>query len=248
MTFKDHFSATAASYARYRPQYPPALFDFVVGLCDQRRVVWDCATGNGQAALAFAQHFDHVIATDASATQIANAVPHPNITYRVATADESEIADASVDLITVAQALHWFDLHRFFLEVRRVAMPGAAIAVWSYDDPILDDPSLDAVLQQFNGQTLGTYWPAERHQVGAGYTRLPFPFDEVPAPSLMLEHQWTLDAFLGYLRTWSAVAAYRAKHGVDPVVAFAKDLGEQWTDPQTTHTVRWPLTIRAGRV
>lgn len=248
MTFKDHFSAGAVSYARYRPQYPQALFDFVLTLTPQRRVAWDCATGNGQAAVELARYFDHVIATDASAKQIESAAPHPHVTYRVATAETSGIADTSVDLVTVAQALHWFDLHRFYAEVRRVAMHGAAVAVWTYGDPILDDAQLDAMLQKFNLRTLGSYWPVERHEVGAGYLRMPFPFQEVPAPTLMLEQRWTLADFVGYVRTWSATAAYRAKHGIDPVVHFEQELVQRWTDAETTHLVRWPLTIRAGHV
>ena len=247
-SFKDHFSGASASYARYRPNYPAALFDFVATLAPQRRVAWDCATGNGQAAVQLARSFEHVIATDASGQQIANATPNPRVTYRVATAEESGIAGVTVDLVTVAQALHWFDLNRFYAEVRRVAMPGAAIAVWSYGDPMLDDPLLDTALQQFNLGTLGTYWPSERHEVGAGYLQLPFPFKEVPTPSLMLEQRWNLDAFTGYLRTWSAVAAYRAQHGTDPVADFERELAKHWSARETTHLVRWPLTIRAGHV
>jgi SAM-dependent methyltransferase len=247
MTFKDHFSANAASYAQYRPSYPRTLFKFVVGLCTQRRIAWDCATGNGQAALELAPHFERIIATDASAKQIANASPHPGITYHVATAENSGIVDTSVDAITVAQALHWFNLDRFYTEVRRVATPGAVIAVWSYGDPVLDAPGLDTALQQFNGGTVGSYWPAERHTVGAGYTRLPFPFAEVPSPSLWLEQRWTRNAFTGYLRTWSAVGAYRTAHGADPVTEFEQTLSADWNGHET-HVVRWPLTIRAGRV
>jgi SAM-dependent methyltransferase len=246
--FKDHFSTNSASYARYRPHYPQALFDFVLNLCPHRRIAWDCATGNGQAALQLAPHFGHVIATDGSATQITNATPHPHIVYRVATAEESGIDPSSVDLITVAQALHWFDLQRFYAEVRRVSVHGGAIVVWSYGDPILDDPLLDAKLQQFNGETLASYWPSERHGVGEGYNRLPFPFKEVAPPSLVLEQRWTLEDFIGYIWTWSAVAAYRARHGVDPVISFERELASHWTGAGTTHLVRWPLTIRAGYV
>jgi hypothetical protein len=170
------------------------------------------------------------------------------VEYCVAPAEESGLPDSSVDLITVAQALHWFDLDRFFTEVRRVASYGAAIAVWSYGDPILDDSVLDSALQHYNRETLASYWPPERRVVGEGYYELPFPFSEVPAPSLMLERRWTLGEFTGYLRTWSAVNAYHTANGIDPVVKFEKWLNDLWTREYATHVVRWPLAIRAGRI
>lgn len=248
MIFKDHFSRSAASYARYRPRYPRALFDFVSGLCAQHRTAWDCATGNGQAAVELARYFEHVVATDASADQIAHATPHAGVTYRVATAEESGLADASVDLVTVAQALHWFDLDRFYSEVRRVTVPGGAVIAWSYGDPILDDPVLDGILRRFNHGTVGAYWPAERHAIGEGYRQLPFPFTAVPTPPLMLEQVWTLPELVGYLRTWSAVTAYRAAHGMDPVAELEVELGRRWDLERAARLVRWPLVILAGRV
>lgn len=248
MTFKDHFSTSPSSYAQYRPRYPRPLFDFVSDLCEHHRVAWDCATGNGQAAVELARDFDHVIATDASEKQIAHAVPHVGVAYRVAPAETSGLADASVDLVTVAQALHWFDLDRFYAEVRRVTIPGSIVAAWSYGDPVLDDPALDLLLQQFNHETVGVYWPVERHAVGEGYRQLPFPFDVVPTPALMLEAAWTLPELEGYLRTWSAVTAYQGDHGVDPVAAFAVELGKRWGVGRATCTIRWPLVILAGRV
>jgi ubiquinone/menaquinone biosynthesis C-methylase UbiE len=248
MIFKDHFSVRSESYARYRPGYPSALYDFVIGLCEHRRTAWDCATGNGQAAVELARYYDHVIATDASANQTAYAMPHPRVEYRVATAEESGLSSASIDLVTVAQALHWFDIDRFFTEVRRVAATGAAIAVWSYGDPALEDPMLDDALQRFNSGTLASYWPRERHEVGKGYYKLPFPFSEVPTPSLTLKQQWTLEEFIGYIRTWSAVNSYRIAHGTDPVLSFEREINQLWTDKDTTRLVYWPLAIRAGKI
>jgi len=220
----------------------------VSGLCEQHKIAWDCATGSGQAAVELIRHFDHVIATDASAAQIEHATLHPHVEYHVATAEESTLLNASVDLVTVAQALHWFDLDRFFTEVRRVAAPGAAIAVWSYGDPVMDNPVLNDVLQRFNGGTLASHWPSERRAVGEGYYELPFPFSEVRTPSLTLEQKWTLEELTGYVRTWSAVNAYRMAKGVDPVVEFERELGQHWSRDHDTHVVRWPLAIRAGKI
>nr|MDQ6926647.1 class I SAM-dependent methyltransferase [Candidatus Eremiobacteraeota bacterium] len=174
-SFRDEFSTVAAQYAAHRPLYPPALFDYLANLPARRALAWDCATGNGQAARALAPRFTHVVATDASAAQLAHATPAPNIEYRVARAEESGLAPGSVDLITVAQALHWFDLDAFYAEVRRVLVPGGAVAVWTYGDPVLDDASLDARFQQFAGDVLGPYWPPERREVDAAYRGIAFP-------------------------------------------------------------------------
>ena len=248
MTFKDHFSRAASAYASFRPTYPRALFDFVAGLVARRRTAWDCATGSGQAARGLAELFERVIATDASAPQIAAAAAHPRVEYRVARAESSGLESASVDAVTVAQALHWFDFDAFWAEVRRVLAPGGAIVVWSYGDPSLEDPALDRALQGFNRGTVEEYWAPERMLVLEGYRGLAFPFDEVETPALVLEHAWPLDALAGYARTWSASQAYAAAHGRDPVVMLEQELVRAgWGDPATPRIVRWPLSIRAGR-
>lgn len=247
MTFKDHFSTKAAAYARYRPTYPRALIELVVGLAPQRQLAWDCATGAGQAARALAEHFARVVATDASAQQIAHATPHPRIEYRVALAEQSGLPDASFDLVTVAQALHWFDLQRFYAEVARVLVPGGALAVWSYGDPFMEARALDATLQYFNHVTVGPFWPSDRHSVGEGYRALPFPFDEVRVPPMELAQDWTLEQVAGYARTWSATTRYAAERGTDPIPGFVEKLARDFGDPETCRRITWPLTVRAGR-
>lgn len=249
MPAPDYFSSRAADYAAHRPTYPAALVDFVAGLVTRHDVAWDCATGNGQAALALAERFTRVIATDASGAQLERARPHARVEYRVAPAESSGLPGASVDLVTVAQALHWLDLDRFYAEVRRVAAPGGALAAWSYGDPVLDDPALDRILARFNFGTLAPYWPTERRAVGEGYLSFPFPFAEVQAPRFVIERSWTLSELAGYLRSWSAVARYVATHGTNPVPeAEAALAAAGWTDPDTRHVIRWPLYVRAGRV
>jgi ubiquinone/menaquinone biosynthesis C-methylase UbiE len=248
MPFQDLFSTQAAAYADIRPDYPAALFEFLCSTVPHRTVAWDCATGNGQAAVALAAYFDRVIATDASAEQLTHARPNPRVEYRVATAENSGLPAASIALTTVAQALHWFDLEKFYAEVKRVLVPDGVIAVWSYGDPnIIDAPSLDASLQEFNFGTMGSYWPSGRGKVGAGYLQMAFPFAELPTPSLVIERDWTLGELAQYLRTWSARARYLAQHGTDPVAPFEERLAVSWGGAAVRHRLRWPLTIRAGR-
>jgi SAM-dependent methyltransferase len=244
MEFQDHFSGRAAIYSQFRPTYPDALFDWVSGLVRSHEVVWDCATGSGQAAVGLSKHFDRVIATDASDKQIAMAAPHPSIDYRVATASESGLASESVDMVTVAQAIHWFDRNRFYDEAKRVMRPDAAIVVWTYGDPVLDDPELDAIVHAYNRGTIESYWRPERDLILQGLRTISFPFREVAAPSFVLEREWTLFELAGYMRTWSATSAYAAAHGIDPVAAVEKELRALWGDGR--HLVRWPLHVRAG--
>ena len=244
--FKDHFSDLAARYAACRPDYPPELFAYLARVSPSHRVAWDCATGSGQAALGIAEHFARVVATDASAAQLTHARPHPRVEYRVAPAEASGLEAASVDLITVAQALHWFDLDAFYAEAVRVLVPGGVLAVWTYGAVLLDDPALDAAVQRFAVETVGPYWPPERRLVDEGYRTIAFPFRELAPPALTLEQRWTLAELAGYLRTWSATARYVAAHGRDPVAALEQELRTGWHDPQLPRAVRWPLALRVG--
>lgn len=246
-SFADHFSATASEYARFRPRYPAALFEWLAGIVRQRRVVWDCATGNGQAAEALAGHFDTVVATDGSAAQLSAATPHPRVGYACALAERSCVRSASVDLVTVAQALHWFDLDAFYAEVQRVAVADGVIAVWSYG-PIAVDARIDPVVDDLYHGTLGGWWPGERAHVDNGYRDLPFPFTRMETPLLGMRERWSLAALLGYIGTWSAVHRYRKAEGDDELRRFAGRLGDAWGDPRRTRDVRWPLMVRAGRV
>ena len=244
--FKDYFSASAAEYATYRPTYPAALFEFVAGLVARRRSVWDCATGSGQAAVPLAEYFDRVIATDASREQVAHAMPHPRVSYGVALADASGIDHASVDLVTVAQALHWLPLERFFAEVRRVLVPSGVLAVWCYTKPLLGG-ELDDVFDRYYSGECRPYWPPERSLVDTGYSTIAMPFDDIPAPPLHIEQSLSLDGFAGYVRTWSATRKLAAALGHDPVPALIDRMRPRWgaTD---VRIVRWPIHVRAGRV
>jgi SAM-dependent methyltransferase len=245
-TFKDHFSSASDRYAAYRPDYPAALFAWLAGLCAEHGLAWDCATGSGQAALGLAPHFRRVVATDASAEQVRHAAPHPLIDYRVASAEASGLADHSVDLVTVAQAAHWFDLPRFYAEAARVLKPGGAIAVWGYGRMLLPG-EMDALFQRFYAETVGPYWPPERAWIDDAYRSLDFPFAEIEAPAFAIEVEWTLPRLLDYLSTWSAVKRYQAAQGHDPLPALLAELRSLWGDPETARALQWPLFLRAGR-
>jgi SAM-dependent methyltransferase len=181
--FADHFSQIAASYAVYRPHYPAALFDWLASITPDRERAWDCATGSGQAATALSRQFSHVIATDPSTAQIANAERALNVHYAAMTAERPAIAESAVALVTVAQALHWLDRQAFYAEARRVLAPRGVIAVWTYGPCELGDPSLDAAMRRFHDETVGPYWPAERALVVRGLADVEFPFDELRAPA-----------------------------------------------------------------
>ena len=249
MSFPDHFSGVSPAYAEFRPGYPEELFDWLAGLPARRDLAWDCGTGSGQAAVALASRFDRVIATDASAGQIAAASPHPRVDYRVVSAQASGIESGSVDLVAVAQALHWFDTSAFLAEARRVLRPDGAIAAWTYGNPRVDDPRADEILWRFTTGTIGPWWPPERELVDSGYRTIDFPFAEVEAPGFEMEARWTLPELLGYIGTWSGVARFRAARGgdPDPLEELAKALDPAWGAPRSHRRIMWPLAVRAGR-
>lgn len=243
--FKDHFSGASNDYQSNRPSYPDALFEFLATQAPGHHCAWDCATGTGQAAQGLAHYFDRVIATDGSATQIASALRDPRIEYRVATAESSGLEGASVDLVTVAQALHWFDIPAFFAEARRVLKPGGIIAIWSYN-LLTIDPAIDAVINHLYGPVLDNYWPPERRLVESDYRDIESPFRQVATPAFSMESHWTLDQLLGYLRTWSAVRRYQSERGIDPVIATAESLLPLWGERHTIRTIHWPMPLRVG--
>ena len=245
--FADHYSSAAGEYARYRPRYPDALFAWLASVAPTRSLAWDCGTGSGQAAVAMAAHFAHVVATDPSTAQLAHAKRGAKVSYAAMTAERAAIASASVALVTVAQALHWFDRPAFFAEVKRVLAPGGVLAVWSYGLCTFGDPTLDAALRRFHGETVGPHWPPERALVDAGYEGLELPFADLPAPPTAMEARWTLEQFAGYLSTWSAVQRARASTGTDPLPDFVEMLREGWGVAGSARRIEWPLALRAGR-
>jgi len=250
--FKDHFSKQSKAYGEFRPQYPQALYEYLSGICSSgHELVWDCATGTGQAARGLSGYFDNIIATDASAQQIASAAGPENVTFRVALAEGSGLDSASVDLVTVAQALHWFDLSVFYDEVKRVLKPKGILAVWTYDLLKIED-KIDGIIEKFNDDIIGEYWPAERQLVRDRYRKLSFPFNErgltASSPEFNMTAQWSLDDLMGYLATWSSVAAYKDVRNKDPLREIYADLCAAWGVSSDKKDVKWPLSLRIGRI
>jgi SAM-dependent methyltransferase len=243
--FKDHFSGHAADYAAYRPTYPPALFELLAALPRRRALALDCATGNGQAAVGLATRFDRVVAIDASREQLASARPHPRIDYRVARAEATGVESGTVDLVNVAQAVHWFDFDGFYAEARRVLAPGGALAVYTYNFARVD-PLVDRVLDRLAHEVVGPYWPPERRWVDEEYRTLPFPFAEVATPRIENEARWDLGRLLAYIATWSACQRYRQATGKDPIKMVQDELAAAWGDPARPHPLRWAICMRAG--
>jgi len=247
--FSDHFSDLAAGYARFRPGYPPSLFAWLAGIAPSRRRVWDCATGSGQAARALASCFDRVVATEASPSQLARAPHRAGVGYVCSLAESSGLAAGSVDLVTVAQALHWLDHDAFWSEVRRVLVPGGVVAVWGYGLLEIDpDPGerLRAALDRYYRQVVGRYWPPERRHIEERYRSIPFPFDELATPQVRSETVWDRERLFGYLGTWSAGKRYREARGVDPREEIRAELEAAWPDGEPRRA-RWELFVRAGR-
>jgi len=244
VAFKDHFSKQAADYAKFRPRYPHEMFEYLGSLAPSRKLAWDCGTGNGQAAVGLASVFDRVIATDASEKQISNAQAHERVEYRVARAEESALESASIDLIMVAQALHWFDLDRFYDEVRRVLKKNSVLAASAYN-LLHIEPAIDEVINRYYYEVVGPFWPPERVLIEK-FEELPLPFSEIQAPSFEMIGQWNLEHLVGYLRSWSATQRFIAANKRDPLEAIADDLRAAWDDPGQMRKVVWPLILRVG--
>jgi SAM-dependent methyltransferase len=259
--FHDHFSERASGYAIYRPTYPPELVDFLFDLTSKESdretsvsrsgstpTVWEAGCGSGQLTGALAQRFSRIVATDASPEQIAQARPLPEVEFRVARAEASGLPDQSVDLAIAAQAAHWFDLENYYAEVRRVVSLGGYIALITYGIHVTDDVRIDRIIKHLYHETLAGYWAPERRLVEEGYRGMPFPFAEISTPAFEMQAEWSLAEMLGYVETWSAVGALIKAMGRPPIDAFRHEISAAWSDPRSTQVIRWPLSLRLGRI
>lgn len=256
--FEDHFGGHAVDYAAGRPTYPAALYDALAELAPGRTLAWDVATGNGQAATALAERFDEVIASDGSADQLEQAARHPRVIYTQATAENPPARAAGADLITIAQALHWFAGPDFDAAVRRTVRPGGIVAAWSYGRCTIDrvsDPEIDAAVDDLHDRIVGPWWPARRQHVLNGYRDLSLCGEPVTLPAVEMTATWTLPRLLAYVGTWSATrrcrdaaAAGHAAAPADPVGSIRDRLEAAWGDPSAARIVRWPLAVLARRV
>jgi SAM-dependent methyltransferase len=248
MNFKDHFSGVADAYAAARPEYPDDLFDLIAKHVPGSAKVWEPGCGSGQATRGLAARFAHVHATDPSAQQIAQHWARSgatNVSVAVEPGERTALADGSVQLVAVAQALHWFDRVVFFAECQRVLAPGGVLAAWGYGDFMAPEGMVEAV-EDFRA-LIEPYWPPERVLVDAHYAGFPWPFPALPAPALWLEAEWTLPHFLRYLSSMSATARCRADLGEDPVARHAPALAAVWGDADEARTIRWPLFLHLRR-
>lgn len=245
--FKDHFSGVAGKYAEFRPVYPRALFEWIAQNAPRRERVWDCATGNGQAAVMLAEFFGEVVATDASSEQVANATKRETIRYAVASAEKSGLENQSVDVITVAQAAHWFDLPKFYAEARRVLRPDGVVLLWCYGTFRFGQDEIDRLLGEYYHDVVGPFWPSERRYIEEDYRTLEFPLTEFAAPRFDMEAEFTRERLAGYLRTWSATQRFVKAKGIDPVVELDGKLDRCWDRGETMRVISWPISIRAGR-
>ena len=243
---KDHFSTVSRLYASSRPRYPRSLFEWLARIAPSHERAWDCACGNGQATVDLASFFSHVVGTDLSTEQLRETAPHPRIEYRAALAESCGLPAACFDLVTVAQALHWFDCECFYAEARRVLRPGGVLAVWCYGTCTIADPRIDLAFRNFYHGDLAGFWHPERKLVESRYRTLSFPQPELEVPNFPMELEWNLEELLGYVRSWSATVQYVRTRGSDPVPGLRQTLLQSWGDASARHKLQWPLRVRAA--
>lgn len=246
MENKDSFGLAPIEYRTFRPQYPRALFEYLAGLCERRERALDAATGNGQAAVGLAEFFAEVEAFDASAEQIAAAIEHPQVRYRVGSAERLPYARASIDLVAAAQGAHWFDLPAFYAELEQVARPGAIVAIWGYSYCEVT-PEIDAIVARELLEPIESYWAEGNRVIMDRYRSIPFPYEEIEPPLFAMEHEWNRATFFGYLKTWSAYKRYRLEHAHDPIERLARALEDRWDDGEPK-SVAFEIVMRLGRI
>jgi SAM-dependent methyltransferase len=235
---KDYFSTQSQAYAAFRPTYPDELYQFILQHVQNKSNAWDCATGNGQVAQQLARYFTNVFATDISKQQLDHAISKNNILYSLVPAEKTGFNDHQFDLITVAQALHWFDREAFYKEVRRVCKPGGILAVWGYA-MLTVEPAIDKHILEFYNGTVGPYWDSARRLVEDEYRSIEFPFKRIQSPAFDIKVTWTLDRLAGYLSSWSATQNFIKDKGYDPVEPFREEVRRIW--PEVEKQVTFPI-------
>jgi SAM-dependent methyltransferase len=244
--FEDHFSGHSEKYAQSRPRYPDEVYAYLASIAPGRSLAWDCGTGSGQAAIGLAKHFDNIYATDASAEQISHAYPYENVEYHAEPAEHVSLRDSSVDLVTVAVAIHWFNFDEFYREVKRVLKPDGILAAWTYNSVEIS-PEIDSLVWHYYRDIVGPYWPERIHYIEERYKTLPFPFEEILPPSFNMKIRWNLIQLAGFLDSWSATQRYKVQKGQHPLELIWDKLAAAWGDEKETRLVRWPLHFRIGR-
>ncbi len=246
MTTPD-YSPFARQYAESRPAYPPELFAYLASLVDRHTLAWDSATGNGQAAIGLAKHFDRVMATDISAEQIRHAHIHPRVDYRVTPSEDSGLEQRSVDLVTVASAVHWFDLPSFVRKVERVVRPGGVLAIWTYHVGCVEPPC-DRVFDRFYRDIVSPYFSSGARLVDEHYETITLPGKSIETIPFSVSASWNLEQMLGFIHSWSGTQQYMKETGRDPILLIMEDLRCLWETAESVLTVRWPLFLRVSRL
>ncbi len=242
MKNSELFNTQAKFYSEYRPTYPQALIEYISGLCEQHELVWDVATGNGQAAFALAEYFKKVYATDISEGQLKHAKPCNNIQYAHSSCENSTLEAASVDLVTVAQAIHWFDFEKFYQEVARVIKLNGVLAAWGYALMLFEDKQVQNLLEDFYSNNLSPYWAPERKHLDNHYDSIFFPFEKITAPEIQISFAFNFEQFIGYLNSWSAVNTYIKQHAENPIEKYLMmPLKKIWGDPQQLKKGYFPI-------
>lgn len=244
--FKDNFSKQAGTYVKYRPTYPAGLFEFLSTLTKGHNLAWDCGTGNGQSAVSLANYYQQVYATDPSGQQIKNALLHPQITYKVEKAEHCALADNTVDIITVAQALHWFDFDTFYATAKRVLKQDGIIAVWCYGLPNIST-EIDAIVKHFHDDVIGEFWQAENRLIEKEYKTIPFPFEEIEHPAFQMQKVFSLHELFGLFESWSATQRYIDAHGNNPVKEVEQQLQKLWGNRDDKKTFTWNIILKLGK-
>lgn len=247
MKYIDHFNTESKQYQQFRPDYPDALYQFLATLTPRKSCIWDCATGSGQAALALVKYFDRVIATDINRGQLDAAPSHQGVYYLCCPAEKTPLSAQSIDMVTVAQALHWFDFDLFYQEVQRVCKPSAYFAAWCYT-LIRINSDIDSLIDKLYTNILGEYWPVERRYIDEEYRTIPFPFEVINTPGFTIEKEINFDELIGYLLTWSGLKEYQSKKKSDPMKLLVEELAEAWGASEKKYLVHWPIHLRVGRV
>lgn len=244
---KDLFSNQASLYAQYRPGYPGELYEYIVQHVNEKHMAWDCATGNGQAAVELARYFNQVMATDISEKQLQQAQPYEKIIYSPSPAEKTSFADNIFDCITVAQAYHWFQFEEFGKEVKRVAKPGAVVAIWGYSLVVSEEEALNTLIRSFYREKVGAYWDKERTYIDDHYTTVPFPYEPLPSKEFQIQVQWSRQQLIGYFNTWSSVQHFIKAHAYNPVDELAVAIEQIWPDDEL-RSFYFPLFLKLGRV
>lgn len=244
---KDNFSKQSDLYKKFRPDYPMEFLKEIINLTKSRDFLWDVGTGNGQVAAGLAGDFKNIFATDISTKQIENAAEKDNIIYSVQKAEKTNFQPNSFDLITVAQAIHWFDFEHFYTEALRVGKKEAILAVWGYG-LLRISPEIDALIDNFYTTTIGIYWDAERKHIDNAYESIPFPFENIPLKQrYFIESEWTIEELEGYLYTWSSVQKYLDKHLKSPIDSLMERIRLHWKEGAKM-PVRFPIFTKIARL